>query len=176
MALNTYKLRILLTEDGKLSVSANPVNTLPSPDMLHPSYAPDATRAIYIDPQPTSPSIFTSTKSTHRVMYNEARARIGLSPIPTPPTAHLDVLLHTPEGLAMETSIRNIAFRRGDKWVTPAARSGCLPGVMRRLLLERGILVEGDVRMQEVVPGEVVLTLNSVEGCWMGRIAVLPEP
>ena len=75
----------------------------------------------------------------------------------------------------METSIRNIAFRRGGQWVTPSAADGCLPGVMRRLMLEQGRFVEGEVHIAKVVPGEIVLTVNSVEGCCMGMIALAPS-
>ena len=128
-------------------------------------------RTIYIDLQATTPSLFTSTKSTQRSVYNTARARLGLTPLPTPQDANIDVLLYTPEGDALETSIRNIAFRREDAWVTPAASKGCLPGVMRRLLLERHLVTEGCVRVEDVKPGEVVMTFNSVEGCCMGQIA-----
>ncbi len=135
--------------------------------------APDAARTIYIDPESTSSSIFTSTKTTYRGSYNSARERLGLSPLPTPSSQHLDVLLHTPEGFVTETSIRNIAFHRGGKWVTPSAQSGCLPGVMRRLFLEQGRFVEGDVRIKDVILGETVLTVNGVEGCCMGRITSL---
>ncbi|KAF7794831.1 hypothetical protein EIP86_005973 [Pleurotus ostreatoroseus] len=167
------KLRIILQSDGSLSATASPAPPLLNNDLLIAS--PDAVRTIYIDPKSTSPSLFTSTKTTQRSLYNDARARVGLSPLPTPQNAHNDVLLHTPTGLALETSIRNIAFRRGDVWVTPAAHSGCLPGVMRRLMLERGLFVEGDVRMDDVTPGETVLTVNGVEGCRMGKMALLPE-
>ena len=108
-------------------------------------------------------------------MYNAARARAGLTPLPRPDDAHLDVLLFNPQGLLAETSIRNIAFRRGNQWVTPKLESGCLSGVFRRVLLEEGRLVEGVVRGDELRLDETVLTFNGVEGCCLGRIAFLSD-
>ena len=108
-------------------------------------------------------------------MYNAARARAGLRPLPRISDAHLDVLLYTPEGLLTETSVRNIAFLRRDQWVTPKLESGCLPGVLRRVLLEEGRLVEGVVRRDELHLDETVLTFNGVEGCCLGRIAFLSD-
>jgi 4-amino-4-deoxychorismate lyase len=106
-------------------------------------------------------------------MYNASRARAGLTSLPLPSDAHKDVLLYTAEGVVTETSIRNVAFRRGDKWITPSTQSGCLPGVVRRLMLEEGRLIEGDIRVEELRHDEMVLTMNSVEGCSLGRLAFL---
>ncbi|KIP11680.1 hypothetical protein PHLGIDRAFT_82934, partial [Phlebiopsis gigantea 11061_1 CR5-6] len=82
----------------------------------------------------------------------------------------MDVLLYNADGIATETSIRNVAFRRGGQWVTPGSDSGCLPGVVRRALLEEGQIVEGDVRKEELCVDETVLTFNGVEGCCLGRL------
>ena len=174
------KLRVLLSSEGVLTATASPAVAL-DPEHLFLPFPPAPTssasiRTIYIDPLPTSPSIFTSTKSTHRTAYNDARVRVGLSPLPTPSDAHIDVLLHTPDGLVLETSIRNVAFNRNGAWLTPPSSSGCLPGVMRRLLLEKGAIVEGDIKLADVVEGELVMTFNGVEACWFGRIARYPPP
>lgn len=41
---------------------------------------------------------------------------------------------------------------------------------MRRLLLEQGLIVEGNLNKDDVKLGEVVLLFNGVEGCSLGRI------
>lgn len=165
----------MVSRDGSLSTVASPAPPLRSTDVRVPPGSPDAIRTVYVDREPTPPSLFTRTKTTHRDMYNAARARFKLGPLPTPADANTDVLLHNPNGLVTETSIRNIAFRRGDRWVTPRTHSGCLPGVMRRLMLEDGRFVEGDIHLEDICPGETVLTTNGMEGCYMGRIAFLPD-
>lgn len=80
-------------------------------------------------------------------------------------------------GIVMETTVRNVAFFRGRKWVTPADGSGCLTGVMRRWLVDSGRIVvdEEDARRkvlwkEKVQDGEMVLVFNAVEGC---RLAVV---
>lgn len=164
-------MRILLDSEGTLTAAASPATPLESSDFLTPPS--ESRRVLYVDTEPTPTSRFTRTKTTRRTVYNTARARAGLTPLPTPSDAHIDVLLYTPDGLITETSIRNVAFMRGGVWVTPCAESGCLPGVVRRLLLEEGRVVEGDIRKDEIQQDEVVLTFNGVEGCCLARL-VLP--
>ncbi|KAF8272868.1 hypothetical protein EI94DRAFT_1795591 [Lactarius quietus] len=69
---------------------------------------------LYLDVAPTPPSLFTSTKTTHRTHYAEARARLGLPDV----EASVDVLLWNTKGMLMETSIRNFALFRHGRWVT----------------------------------------------------------
>ena len=94
--------------------------------------------------------------------------------MPSPADAYIDVLLRNNEDDLMETSIRNIAFLRDNRWVTPSAASGCLPGVMRRLMLEEHEFIEGNINLSEAVSGEIVLTTNGVEGIQYARIATRP--
>lgn len=122
------------------------------------------------------PSLFTHTKTTYRSMYNAARERVRLPPLPT--TLDVDVLLYSPAGEILETSIRNFAVLRRSpaQWVTPRKEVGCLPGVMRRWLLEQGKVVEaqqGELMKDDLREGELVLTFNSVEGCRFGSITRL---
>lgn len=170
-------MRILLSPEGTLSAAASPAAPLHKSDFLalpDPSTS-DVMRTIYIDSEPTPASRFTQTKTTERSAYNAARARAGLSPLPKPSDAHIDVLLYSPDGFVSETSIRNVAVRRGEKWITPHVQSGSLPGVVRRLMLEEGLIEEGAIRKEELRRDEVVLTMNSVEGCCLGRIACLSD-
>ncbi|OCH89567.1 hypothetical protein OBBRIDRAFT_835733 [Obba rivulosa] len=190
------KLRITLDRAGGVAATASPTAALSGPDpaaasastvdcnVLSPadtalpaSYGP--LLIIRPDLEPTPPDIFTSTKTTHRPQYNAARERLKLPPLGTPSNA--DVLLYNTAGELTETSIRNIAFLRGSppKWVTPRAETGCLPGVMRRWLLEQGRVIEakgGELMRDDLVDGEYVLTFNGVEGCRLGRIAFTAAP
>lgn len=166
-------------------MSVSPIAPLPTPDPLAPSLwlpsilSPDAPSfgwellLLSLDIVPTPPSLFTRTKTTHRDLYTAARNRFNLPSLPT--TSPLDVVLYNDNDDITETSIRNIAFVRRDppRWTTPAASTGCLPGVIRRRLLEQGRIVEaeeGELKRSGVVDGEYVLTFNGVEGCRLGRI------
>ncbi|KAH8099824.1 aminotransferase class IV-domain-containing protein [Cristinia sonorae] len=168
-----FKIRALLAQDGTLTVTADVLPTSSPRDLLVPSGDPSDIRTLHIDPEPTPSSLFTATKTTHRPHYNASRARIGLSPIPSPRDSHIDVLLHTPDGRITETSIRNVAFQRGGQWITPHTSSGCLPGVMRRYLIEQGTWVEagdGELLVDGIGDGELVMTANGVEGCCTSRV------
>lgn len=62
--------------------------------------------------------------------------------------------------------------------MTPPESSGCLPGVLRRWLLEQGRIKEareGVLTRDSVVDGECVLLMNGVRGCELGRIVIRPK-
>lgn len=126
--------------------------------------------SVYLDTEPTSPSIFTSTKTTHRETYNLARARVGIPAIGVEPGTPNDVALYRTDDQVMETSIRNIAFLREGRWVTPYQRVGCLPGVARRLLVEDGKIIEGEILTSDIKVGEILLLFNAVEGARLGKL------
>jgi 4-amino-4-deoxychorismate lyase len=57
----------------------------------------------------------------------------------------------------------NLLIQRQGRWLTPALGSGCLPGVMRAQLIERGLAVEADLS-PEPQAGDAWLLINSL-GC-----------
>ena len=126
--------------------------------------------SVYLDTEPTSPSIFTSTKTTHREAHSLARTRVGIPAIGVEPGTPNDVALYRADNQVMETSIRNIAFWREDRWVTPSRQAGCLPGVARRLLVEDGKIVEGEILTSDIKVGEILLLFNAVEGARLGKL------
>jgi branched-subunit amino acid aminotransferase/4-amino-4-deoxychorismate lyase len=124
--------------------------------------------ALFLDIEATPTSLFTATKTTCRSHYAVARARLGLPDVGGP----ADVLLWNTKGMLTETSVRNFALFRQGRWVTPHDSTGCLQGVTRRWLLERGLIAtdeQGRLHKNSVREGELVLLFNAVEGC---RIAV----
>lgn len=127
--------------------------------------------SVHLDTEPTLPSIFTSTKTTRRETYNLARTRVGIPAIGVEPGTPNDVALYRADGRVMETSIRNIAFWREDRWVTPSLQVGCLPGVARRLLVEEGKIVVGEILITDLKVGEILLLFNAVEGARLGKLS-----
>lgn len=59
-----------------------------------------------------------------------------------------DDVLIVRNGLLTDTSIANIALRKGKDWFTPACP--LLKGTKRRELLEKGIIKEGNIRIEEL--------------------------
>jgi 4-amino-4-deoxychorismate lyase len=123
---------------------------------------------LFLDTVATPSSLFTSTKTTYRSHYAAARARLCLPDV----GGFADVLLWNTKGMLTETSVRNLALFRHGRWVTPHHSTGCLQGVTRRWLLERGLIAldeQGRLHKNAVQEGELVLLFNAIEGC---RIAV----
>ena len=98
------QIRILLSCNGELSVTASPTAPMPSHDPMAPSlWLPSASSThppnfglellvIHVDEVPTPSSVFTRTKTTHRDCYTAARSRFNIPPPPT--TSCDDVLLY----------------------------------------------------------------------------------
>ncbi|KAK1218075.1 Aminodeoxychorismate lyase [Marasmius sp. AFHP31] len=169
----SVKIRITLSSSGLLGMTTSPVPPLtedPTSDsfFLPPGESESGTEefTLTMDISPTPSSLFTSTKTTQRPHYDAARARAGLQSYTDP----IDVLLYNEEDMITETSIANVAFYRDGEWVTPASSTGCLEGVMRRWLLERGKIKEDVVAKESVEDGEEVLVFNGVAGCRRARI------
>jgi branched-subunit amino acid aminotransferase/4-amino-4-deoxychorismate lyase len=173
----SHQLRLVIDHAGIITATVGPVSPLTTDPALAAQISPSMDRlppglgdpvALFLDKFATPSSLFTATKTTDRGHYGAARARFGL-PDAGGPT---DVILWNTKGMITETSVRNLAFFRRGRWVTPHDSTGCLPGVMRRWLLEQGLVVTDDqglLSRDKVKEGELILIFNAVEGC---RIAV----
>ncbi len=172
-----HQLRVVLHHAGTITTTVQPVSPLTADPMLASQITP-ATDCLpqclgdpihlFLDKVATPSSPFTATKTTHRSHYAAARARFGLPDGGGP----VDVVLWNTKGMITETSVRNLAFFRRGRWVTPHDSTGCLPGVTRRWLLEQGRVVTDDqglLTRDNVREGELVLIFNAIEGC---RVAV----
>ncbi|KAH0591131.1 Putative aminodeoxychorismate lyase [Termitomyces sp. J132] len=174
------KLRFTLSQSGKLTVTTSAV----SPLSLDPSFASSSDPladdhllsgpifSIFLSSAPCPSSIFTFTKTTYRSHYDDARRRVNLPPV-TQGAVTAEVLLYNEVGLITEASIYNVAVYRGHQWLTPSSSTGCLPGVFRRWLLERGQIhedKEGHLTKDSIKEGEWVLLFNAVHGCQLGRM------
>ena len=103
-------------------------------------------------------------KTSMRRRYREARLRH--------PEAD-DVLLVNLDGEVTESTIANVIVRIDGTWVTPPLASGCLPGVMRRVLLEAGEITEAPVLVSDLDRAEELALINSVR---LRVPAVLADP
>jgi len=138
-----------------------------SPEKGDPDH-PEFIYTVYLDDTPTSPSIFTSYKTTKRDHYNAARARANIQS-----RAELkEVVLFNDENKIMEASVCCVGFWRGGSWVMPPLSAGGLAGVDRRWLLEQGKIKEGEISRDEVKDGEYVLLANGWIGAQLGKITL----
>ncbi|KAK0208908.1 aminotransferase [Desarmillaria ectypa] len=180
-----YKVRITLSQSGNLTASATPTPPLAYDPTSPAFFKPNSDSgtlygqvfAVTIDTQPTPTSLFTSTKTTRRQVYDDARSRAALPPVGASSSASStlsEVILHNEHGAITEASVSNIAFYRSPHWITPRLSTGCLPGVLRRWMIEQGRIREAPednaFTLDNVRPGDWVLVFNSVSGCRVGRI------
>ncbi|KEF63008.1 uncharacterized protein A1O9_00983 [Exophiala aquamarina CBS 119918] len=168
---------VAMGEDRPLSaLDGESFHTLPAP--IPPPGSPslygtssDSTpeySKVTIDTEPTPTTPFTSHKTSHRVMYDAARARASITSC-SPLAA--EVLLYNRRAEVMEASISTVYFYSGGKWITPSAECGGNLSVTRRLALEGGFCVEGKVFIDDVRDGEVVWLSNAARGFFLGRVS-----
>ncbi|MBU6269158.1 MAG: aminodeoxychorismate synthase component I, partial [Sphingomonadales bacterium] len=79
------------------------------------------------------------------------------------------------DGLLTEGCFTNLFVERDGVLVTPPAKLGLLPGVLRRSLLDSGRAVEGELRLEDLANG--FFTGNALRGLMPARLlADLPSP
>jgi len=138
-------LRLLLSRHGIHELQVKPLPTA--------ARAPVISSPLTVD----SANPFLYHKTTARQIYEQARAGLAEG---------MDVILVNERGEATETTIANIAVLRNDHWVTPPISCGLLPGTMRAHLLADRQLVEGIIRLDELLPGETIRCFNAVRGVY----------
>jgi len=71
-----------------------------------------------------------------------------------------DDILMVKRGLVTDSSYANIVFRKGKKWFTPW--SALLKGTMRSSLLERNIIKEEEIRLEDIKTFESFKLINAL--------------
>ena len=95
----------------------------------------------------------------YELFYDDARRASGCE----------EVIFVDPDGFVTEGSITNVFVARGDALITPPARRGLLPGILRQSLLDAGEAREGDLRLEDLSDG--FLIGNAVRGLVSVRLA-----
>lgn len=75
-----------------------------------------------------------------------------------------EALLVNEDGRLVEGSRSNVALAFPDGVFTPPRNDGCLPGTVRRRLLERGAIAEWPLAPEDLATASEVLLLNSLIG------------
>jgi para-aminobenzoate synthetase/4-amino-4-deoxychorismate lyase len=147
------KVRLLVTREGRITLEAE---ALPASDSAPPR--------ITVAPGPVdSANQFLYHKTTNRDPYEAARAAYP---------GYDDVLLFNERGEVTESTIANLAVLLDGKLCTPPVRCGVLPGTLRASLLERGLLCERSMRVEEMLRSPRVFLLNSVRGLYRVQVEV----
>lgn len=169
-----YKLRLTIDKRGvmKIDVSETPIrhNLLDGFKNLE-NYTSQVWN-VFLDEKPILISPFTSFKTTRRKWYNEARERMLIKEFSEPQ----EVLLYNTAQHITEGTITNVAIKMFDPemsrefWYTPVLASGCLCGVVRHMLLAKGMIQEKNITLKDIKIGDEVLLFNGIMGVVRGRI------
>ncbi|KAJ6022750.1 uncharacterized protein N7446_013102 [Penicillium canescens] len=177
-----WRLRILIDKDGTGRVEASmsspgPVNLLTPFDMSTSSII----WRVHVDSQWTTPSAFTTHKTTQRDNYTEVRLRAGIKS----PKDQVEVLMVNQQGEVMEGSITTVYFRRPSpsaphgegkasdamqQWITPPLASGGNAGTTRRFALASRLCSEEVINAADLRDGDACWISNGVRGFIRGEI------
>jgi branched-subunit amino acid aminotransferase/4-amino-4-deoxychorismate lyase len=82
------------------------------------------------------------------------------------------VLLVNENAHVTETGIANIAIQNSSgHWITPPLSDGLLPGTLRSLLIEKGLIRTDSIHMNDIQHDTKILCFNSLRGFWFARIS-----
>jgi para-aminobenzoate synthetase/4-amino-4-deoxychorismate lyase len=146
------RLRLLLAADGTIALQVSP---LPPPP---PDPAPVALVPLPVDPGDWR----LHHKTGDRAFYDEARRASGA----------FECLFVRTDGLLTEGSFTSLFVARGGRLLTPPARLGLLPGVLRAELLASGRAREAELTEADLADG--FLLGNSLRGLFAGCLAGVP--
>lgn len=153
------RVRLELDRDGRVIIAVDPDELGPARWWPNPG-GDTATCAISTKPI-SSTSIYRFHKTTARRPYRERRAmHEGVD----------DVLLVNERGELTEATNRNVAVMCGGTWITPPLASGCLPGILRQVLIDEGELAVEVVRVEDLAGADAIALLGSVSGWQSARL------
>ena len=141
-----HRIRLLVSRGGKVSLEEIPYPELPTSPPV---------RIRLADSPIDSSNPFLYHKTTHREIYENARARV---------TDCDDVLLWNERGEVTETSIANFILERDGILITPPVNSGLLPGTMRDYLIAQGKIQEEIIPVEDLKKSDKIYLINSLQG------------
>jgi para-aminobenzoate synthetase/4-amino-4-deoxychorismate lyase len=156
------RVRLRLAPDGAVTIEAELLP--PTPRLAGGRRRP---WRVALAPRPVDagdPLLFH--KTTHRRLYDEARAAVpGCD----------DALLWNADGEVTESTVANLVARLDGALVTPPVSSGLLAGTFRERLLQRRCVVERVVRREDLGRATGLWLVNSVRGWLPAELVELPR-
>jgi para-aminobenzoate synthetase/4-amino-4-deoxychorismate lyase len=146
-----WKIRLLLSREGKVTSETVPVMTRHEPLRV----------ALATEPV-DSTDRFLYHKTTSRGVYDRALA--------ARPDCD-DVILWNERGEITESTVANVVVGIGGEFFTPPQASGLLAGTFREQLIEEGKLRERVVRIDEFKRASNFFLINSVQK-WISAVLV----
>lgn len=145
-----YRVRLLLSRNGEIKTEIF---------VLEPILAP---LRVILAQNPIKNDEFLRYKTTHRAIYEPF----------LPANPHVfDTILYNEKGEVTEFTRGNIALQIEGQLVTPPEVCGLLPGTLREDMLEKHILKERVIRIEDLPRATAMYFLNAVRG----KVEVLRE-
>ncbi len=159
---NCRRVRLVLTKDGRISLTAVPCDAPQVTKLPRNPMHEDVSGCAFVDFSPNkteSSSAWRYHKTTMRMMFDAEYQRARENGL-------YDYIFCNTTGEVTEGCITNIIAYTEGIYVTPPVASGLLPGVMRNhLLADRTVhLVEKVLTRQDVLSAEALFVCNSVRG------------
>ncbi|SER79386.1 para-aminobenzoate synthetase / 4-amino-4-deoxychorismate lyase [Gracilibacillus ureilyticus] len=142
-----YKVRLLLDQHGSISVTADHINELSEP--IH--------SLIALKPI-SSDNVFLYHKTTNRSIYKNYDQYL--------PEGYMTTLLWNENGFLTEFTIGNVVFEKNGMYYTPPVSDGLLNGTMRAKLIDKKIIKEKQIPVQNIDEYDQIWFINSVRG-WL---------
>ena len=148
-----YRLRLDLSAEGLLSVKTAAIQDLQPGPILW------ASDLLATDTTMLSTDQLLGHKVTRRKLYDQAwlaAEKLG----------SFDALFINEQGFVTEGGRSNVFIKKGGQWLTPPLVSGCLPGVMRSVVLSdtKYQAVEQNITRADVLSAEEVIFTNALRG------------
>ncbi|MDZ8119519.1 bifunctional chorismate-binding protein/class IV aminotransferase [Pontiella agarivorans] len=139
-----HRVRLLVSRDGEVDVQTAAVE---------PGGEKGLMRAAVADAPVDSQHLFLYHKTTHRDVYENAKAAFP---------DYDEVILWNEKGEVTEGTFTNVVISRDGKKITPPVECGLLAGTFREYLLKTGEVEEGIVMRDELKQADNVWLVNSV--------------
>jgi para-aminobenzoate synthetase / 4-amino-4-deoxychorismate lyase len=149
----THRIRLDLSADGLLSIKTAVIQNLePGPVLWANDLFTDDTTM-------SSSDRLLGHKVTRRKLYDQAwlaAEKLGA----------FDALFINEQGFVTEGGRSNVFIKKDGRWLTPPLSSGCLPGVMRSIVLKdtKYQAVEQNITRTDVLNAEEVIFTNALRG------------
>ncbi len=148
-APGTYRVRLLLAEDGIISTTSTPIARPDKHAIMH---------FVISDKIMDSSNVFLFHKTTNRAFYDDEQAKMAEQ------HGADEVIFINERGELTEGSRTNIFISQDDKLLTPAIDCGLLAGTLRADLIKRGKVEEAILTPQDLETADDIYLGNSVRG------------
>lgn len=142
-----HKVRLLLSQDGEISIDSSPVVNMKGTVSCKLAQSP-------IDSQ----DVFLYHKTTNRSIYKKHQQQT-ISDV-------FSILLWNERGEITEFTTGNIVVKSGGKFYTPPIECGLLGGTFRKRLLEQDLIEEKRINKEDLAIYDEIWFINSVRG-WL---------